>query len=84
MGRGMNMPAFAEFDLNADGSLTEQEFYEARTKRMSERAQQGFAMRNAPNAPSFEDIDRDGDGSVGPEDFREALEAHHRGWMSQQ
>ncbi|MCG6860265.1 MAG: EF-hand domain-containing protein [Chromatiaceae bacterium] len=85
MGRGMgqNMPVFADFDLNADATLTKEEFDEARAKRIAERSQQGYPMRNLPNAPTFEDIDTDGDGIVGPEEFA-AHQAAHRAQMMQQ
>jgi hypothetical protein len=79
-GMGMNMPAFADFDRNGDGSLTKQEFYDARAQRMGERAAQGYPLRNAPNAPSFESIDRDGDGKVVPAEFA-AHQAEHRRQM---
>lgn len=70
---GRNRPAFSDFDLNGDGRLTENEFTEARNRRMSERARQGYPMRNAANAPSFADIDANADGFVTAEelyDFR--------------
>ena len=82
-GMGQNMPVFADFDLNADGTLTKQEFDEARAKRIAERSQQGYPMRNLPNAPTFEAIDTDGDGQVGPEEFA-AHQAEHRAQMMQQ
>lgn len=61
---GRNRPGFSDFDLNGDGRLTENEFTEARNRRMSERARQGYPMRNAANAPSFADIDANADGAV--------------------
>ena len=76
-GRGRNMPAFADFDLNADGYLVEDEFYEARNIRVSERAKQGYQMRGLANAPSFADIDMNGDGKVSPQEFS-AHQAQHR------
>jgi len=82
MGMGRNMPAFSEFDLNADGTLTEQEFYEARANRIKERSQQGYPMRNLPNAPPFTAIDLDGDGQVNPQEFATA-QAQHRQQMMQ-
>ena len=82
-GMGQNMPVFADFDLNADGTLTKQEFDEARAKRIAERSQQGYPMRNLPNAPTFEAIDTDGDGQVVPEEFA-AHQAEHRAQMMQQ
>ena len=69
MGMGRNMPAFSEYDLNGDGKIPEKEFNEARSKRISERAQQGFQMRNLGNAPSFSDIDTNGDGHINEAEF---------------
>ncbi len=69
MGMGRNMPAFADFDLNGDGKIVAEEFDAARGKRIDERAQQGYMMRNLANAPSFAELDTDGDGSISPEEF---------------
>ena len=76
-GRGRAMPAFADFDLNGDGSLQRQEFEQARAERIRERAEQGYMMRNLKNAPAFETIDTDGNGQVSPEEFT-AAQAQHR------
>jgi Ca2+-binding EF-hand superfamily protein len=80
MGMGRWAPAFSDFDLNGDGSLTEAEFNEARAKRMSERATQGYPMRNAGNAPAFGSLDTDGNGKVTPDEFA-AAQAQHRQQM---
>lgn len=69
MNMGRNMPEFSEFDLNGDGKILEEEFYEARNKRMSERAQQGYQMKNAGMAPPFSAVDTNGDGEVTAEEF---------------
>jgi Ca2+-binding EF-hand superfamily protein len=76
-GPGANRPTFAEFDLNGDGILLEQEFNEARGKRIAERAQQGYAMRGLSNMHQFAEFDADGDGKVTPEEFA-AAQATHR------
>lgn len=81
-GMGMNMPAYAEYDLNGDGKILEKEFYEARNTRVSERAQQGYQMRNLANAPSFADIDINGDGEISAEEFT-AHQTLHRQKMTQ-
>ncbi len=77
-GMGMKMPAFGEFDLNGDGSITEQEFGEARANRIAERSQQGYLMRNLPKAPTFAEVDRDDDGLVDREEFARAQSEHQR------
>ncbi|WP_295449187.1 EF-hand domain-containing protein [uncultured Thiodictyon sp.] len=83
MGMGRGMPAFAEFDLNGDGTLTEAEFTQARAKRMAERAAQGYPMRNAGKAPAFSTIDTDGNGRVTPEEFAAGQAAHRQQMMTQ-
>lgn len=77
MGRGRNMPDFSDFDLNKDGVLRKEEFYDARAKRMYMRADEGFPMKNAANAPSFEKVDTNRDGKVTPKEFA-AHQASHR------
>lgn len=76
-GRGRNMPAFSDFDLDGDGSLHLQEFEQARAQRIRDRLQQGYRMRNLQNAPSFADIDTDGNGLVTLPEFT-AAQARHR------
>jgi len=80
-GRGMvrNMPAFSEYDLDGDGRILEKEFNEARSKRISERAQQDYRMKNLGKAPSFTDIDANGNGEISVEEF-----AAHQSWCCQQ
>ena len=77
MGMGGNMPTFSEYDLDGDGKMLEKEFNEARSKRISERAQQGYQMRNLGKAPSFADIDANGDGEISAEEFT-AHQSQHR------
>ncbi len=72
------MPAFSEFDLNADGVLQPQEFEHARAQRIRERAEQGYLMRNLQNAPPFSSIDANGDGVVTPAEFAAAQAAHRQ------
>ena len=77
-GWGRNMPSFAEFDLDGDGVLVEDEFIEARGQRISERARQGYRMRGLSNAQPFSEVDRDGDGQVTPEEFSLAQALHRQ------
>lgn len=81
--QGMNMPVFADCDLNDDGVITEAEFAKARGERIAKRAQEGRQMKNLANAPSFDDIDTDDNGEIGPEEFAAHL-AEHRNKMQQQ
>jgi len=78
MGRGMGMmrnrPSYSSFDLDADGVVTEEEFYTARNNRIRERMEQGYRMRHLPDAPTFAELDSDGDGKLSAEEFA----AHRR------
>lgn len=80
MGNGMrkrgNQPVFSDFDANADNYITKQEFYDARNKRIAERAKQGFAMRGLATAPAFDDVDSNGDGKVSQDEFMSQRNAH--------
>lgn len=88
MGRGMGMgpgggrgpgasrPTFKEFDLNGDGELLEAEFNQAHSKRIVERAQQGYPMRGLSNMMQYSDMDADGNGKVTPEEFTSAQSTH--------
>jgi Ca2+-binding EF-hand superfamily protein len=70
-GRGMGgaPPTFSEFDLNGDGAVDEQEFIDARTKRIAERMKEGRKMRGLTTPRTFTDMDTDSDGSLTPEEF---------------
>lgn len=81
-GMGMNMPTFADCDLNGDGTITEDEFNKARSERIAKRAQEGRQMKNLANAPSFDDIDVDDNGGINSEEFA-AHQAEHRANRSQ-
>jgi hypothetical protein len=72
---------FSDMDKNGDGVVTEQEFNEARAKRMSERAAQGYPLRNAGKAPPFSAIDTNGDGKVTPDEFAAGQAAHRQQMM---
>ena len=75
-GMGRNMPAFADFDLNGDGAISEDEFNKARAERIAKRAKEGHQMKNLANAPSYASIDTNDDGSVRGDEFR-AHQAEH-------
>ena len=76
-GKGGKSPEFSEIDVNGNGSIESEEFYQFRANRMAERAAAGGNMKNAANAPTFEDIDTNGDGGVSPEEFN-AHKAEHK------
>jgi hypothetical protein len=68
-GPGGGPPTFEEFDLDGDGGIGEAEFYEARGRRIAERASEGRQMKHLSEAPLFEEIDTDGNGTVDPAEF---------------
>lgn len=85
-GRGMvrNMPSFSEFDRNGDGSISKQEFDQARANRIKERSQQGYPMRNLANAPTFKERDLNGDGRISAREFSTAQSQHREQMLQQQ
>jgi hypothetical protein len=70
------MPVFADFDGNGDGRITEQEFIDARSQRIAERATEGRAMRGLSEVLDFKEIDSNGDGGLSREEF-EANQRRH-------
>lgn len=70
-GPGMNRPAFEDYDMDGNGAISEQEFNKARGERISDRASEGYAMRNLGRAPTFAEIDSNGDGEISPAEFAE-------------
>ena len=77
MGKGNNMPSFADFDLDGDGKIVSDEFYKARAERIAKHVEEGRQMKGLENAPAFEDIDTNSDGSISAEEFA-AHQAEHR------
>ncbi len=78
-GRGGAPPAFSDFDLNGDGGIDEQEFIEARTKRIAERMEEGRMMRGLTTPHTFTDMDADADGILTPEEFAAETQKHRQG-----
>jgi len=76
MGSGHGPSSFADFDLDGDGAVSEQEFIDARTQRIGERVREGRMMRGLITAPSFAERDTDGDGSLTPEEFAAGIQTH--------
>lgn len=81
-GMGKNMPTFADFDLDGDGAITEDEFIKARSERIAKHVQEGRQMKNLAAAPSFQDIDTDDDGGISGDEFT-AHQAEHKAQRSQ-
>ena len=82
-GKGKRMgrppqPVFADFDANTDNSLTEQEYYDARNKRIAARAKEGRQMRGLANMAAFSDIDGNGDSKVSQKEFTLFVQEHEK------
>jgi hypothetical protein len=72
-----NMPAFADFDADGDGAISEAEFNKFHAERMSQMAAEGRKMKHAGDMPGFAGIDTDGSGSISPEELA-AHQAEHQ------
>ena len=70
---------FDEYDQNADGQLTPEEFATSRIFRHADRAQQGLPLRNVGEQEQFEAVDLDGDGSVSRKEFAAHQSERRRG-----
>ena len=73
-----NMPTFADFDLDGDGEIVEQEFNTAHAKKMSEMAAEGRQMKHVGDAPGFAGIDTNDDGVISEEEFATHQAEHHK------
>ena len=69
-------PAFSEFDQDADGFVSEDEFNAFRDARHKAMADEGRPMKGMATAPSFGDIDTDGDGQLTEAELTVAQQAH--------
>jgi hypothetical protein len=83
MGGHHHMPAFADFDTDGNGMISELELDAARAKRMGEKTTRGHPMKHAGNMPSFADIDTNGDGGISEQEF-DQYHAARRAQMHQQ
>lgn len=63
-------PSFSDCDLNGDGKIPEEEFNQAREKRMTMMKKHGHPMKHMAEKPSFSDIDTNGDGAIDGEEFK--------------
>ncbi|WP_375748512.1 EF-hand domain-containing protein [Vibrio sp. HN007] len=65
----MQPPAFAQFDLDGDMSISQEEFDAFRESRQQSRAAEGMRMKNANRTSMFNELDTDGDGFISEEEF---------------
>ena len=81
-GKGMDMkgkmPTFADFDLNGDGKIVEQEFNTGHAKKMSEMAAEGGQMKQVGECPGFAGIDTNNDGEISEQEFATHQAEHHK------
>ncbi len=68
--QGNTPMGFEAYDTNKDGMIVEEEFSEAKAKRMQERADAGKPMRNAGNSPDFTFFDTNKDGKITPDELQ--------------
>lgn len=66
---GRQAPAFADFDQNGDGGISQEEFDRFRSERIKERSEQGRRLKNLAIAPTFNQIDANDDGAIDRKEF---------------
>lgn len=66
---------FANYDLDGNGLISEQEFVDVRKARRQRKAIQGLAMKRADNAPLFATFDLNLDGQLTPEELSTGQQA---------
>ncbi len=71
-------PVFSDFDANKDQFLTKKEFYDARNKRIGDRAKEGRKMKGLANIASFEGLDVNKDGKVSKQEFSQFVIKHEK------
>jgi hypothetical protein len=69
-------PPFSDFDQDADGFVSEEEFNAFRDARHKAMAEEGRPMKGMATAPAFGDIDTDGDGRLTEAELTAAQQAH--------
>jgi len=55
---------FKMADMNKDGMLSSQEFYNDQARKMAIKVKEGRALKGAATAPTFTQVDRNKDGQV--------------------
>lgn len=78
MGMKGKMPTFAEFDLNGDGKIVEQEFNTGHANKMGEMAAEGCQMKHVGECPGFAGIDTNNDGEISEQEFATHQAEHHK------
>jgi Ca2+-binding EF-hand superfamily protein len=81
-GKKGHMPAFSDFDLDGNGTISQAEFDKGHAERMSKMAEQGHKMKGAAQCPGFAGIDTNEDGGISEEEFA-SHQAEHKKKMKQ-
>lgn len=55
---------FESYDKDGNGFISQKEYNERKTERMTQRAQENRQMKNAVNSPDFSYFDINGDGKI--------------------
>lgn len=76
-------PAFAEFDQDGDGFVSEAEFNATRAAHHEAMAKEGRPMQGMASAPTFKDVDTDGDGKLTEAELTAAQHAHMKAMHEQ-
>lgn len=68
--------SFSDFDADNSGTVSEQEFNDAKGKRIAERSKEGHQMRGLENASLFTSIDTNHDGQLTAEEMQVMQQEH--------
>jgi len=78
-----NMSSFSDFDVDANGKVTQSEFENLQQKKMIANANAGKLMKNAGNVPTFSMVDANKDGFIDVNEFNVQQQKNMQRQMSQ-
>lgn len=74
---------FNSYDINSNGSISQDEFNSIRGLRMENRAVQGFPMRSMASEPNFNQFDTDKNGQLNPDELARGQQSQRQKMQGQ-